>query len=315
MKPSIKPQFRFRPIHYSWVAIHPHPVGVVNFIGGAFFGTFPTVFYRYLIRQLFDVGYTVLAMPFSFTFQHWSQSIQLFTEWKPTLQGIKEEAKRLGYDSEIYEEDPSSLVANYFWVGHSLGTKYIALLEYLSDFDLEDLEKMEKEFLGCNQNQPRRAKRQFAKLVRVLRNSHSSNPISLLNQPSLLLAPDISDTQSAIRIKCIADLIDKLGWGVEPTKKATFCLIQQSDLYQLMALIAFEKDKIARETVERLKRDKLKCDEPDKLRCTTFPCGQLPGGHLQPLGFRGGDRQLTTMVIDYLNRLANSETFLDEEKA
>lgn len=322
----MKPKFKFRPIQYSWVAIHPHPIGVVNFIGGAFFGSLPTVFYRYLIRQLFDAGYTVIVMPFSFTFQHWGQSIQLFTEWRKTVQDTGDEAQRLGYDHKIYQlpDNPDDSdearaknppKATFFWLGHSLGTKYIALLEYLSELDFKDAQKVEdikKVFFSCNRKHIRRAKRQFRIIENALRNSPYT--VSIFNQPSLLLAPDISDTQSAIRIPFLAKLLDALGLGVEPTKEATFCLIQKSDLYQLMALIAFEKDKIARKTVEFLKIHKLKCENVKngdiaKVKCTEFPCGQLPGGHLQPMGFRRGDRELAEKVIDYLRRLANSKTF------
>jgi hypothetical protein len=45
-------KIRFQPLSFSWVAIHPNPKGVVQFIGGAFFGTFPTVFYRYFLAGL-----------------------------------------------------------------------------------------------------------------------------------------------------------------------------------------------------------------------------------------------------------------------
>ena len=62
--------FKFRPISFSWVAIHPNPKGIIQFIGGAFFGTFPTVFYRYFLEELFKQGYTIIALPFKFSFRH-----------------------------------------------------------------------------------------------------------------------------------------------------------------------------------------------------------------------------------------------------
>ncbi len=63
-------EFKFRPISNSWAAIHPQPKGVVQFIGGAFFGTFPTIFYQYFLNQLYDAGYAIIALPFRFTFNH-----------------------------------------------------------------------------------------------------------------------------------------------------------------------------------------------------------------------------------------------------
>ncbi|MFM7790795.1 MAG: DUF1350 family protein, partial [Microcystis panniformis] len=46
-------EFKFIPLQFNWVAINPKPIGVVYFIGGAFFGTFPNLFYRYLLKQVF----------------------------------------------------------------------------------------------------------------------------------------------------------------------------------------------------------------------------------------------------------------------
>jgi hypothetical protein len=37
--------FKFQPVSFSWVAVHPQPKGVVQFIGGTFFGSLPTLFY------------------------------------------------------------------------------------------------------------------------------------------------------------------------------------------------------------------------------------------------------------------------------
>jgi hypothetical protein len=47
-------QFKFRPMSSSWVAIHPQPKGIIQFIGGAFFGNFPTVFYRYFLSEFLE---------------------------------------------------------------------------------------------------------------------------------------------------------------------------------------------------------------------------------------------------------------------
>ncbi|MEG5067561.1 DUF1350 family protein [Microcoleus sp. B3-A4] len=120
--------FKFQPVSFSWVAVHPQPKGVVQFIGGSFFGSLPTLFYRYFLQQLFEEGYTVVALPFRFTFRHWPIAIGLLKEQEILRTELTKIAHRLGYESEIYQE-PSS----YFWVGHSLGCKYIALLEFLSD--------------------------------------------------------------------------------------------------------------------------------------------------------------------------------------
>ncbi|HEY9709264.1 MAG TPA: DUF1350 family protein, partial [Oculatellaceae cyanobacterium] len=64
--------FKFIPLSSSWVAIHPKPKGVIQFIGGAFFGSLPTLFYRHFLSKLFANGYTIIALPFRFSFEHWS---------------------------------------------------------------------------------------------------------------------------------------------------------------------------------------------------------------------------------------------------
>ncbi|MGH2413910.1 MAG: DUF1350 family protein, partial [Microcystaceae cyanobacterium] len=125
--------FKFRPISFSWVAIHPQPKGVLLFIGGAFFGTFPTLFYRYFFRKLFDEGYTIVAIPFRFSFRHWTIAISLLREQIILREEIPKMANHLNrtgpaiYDISIYQ-DPR----RYFWIGHSLGCKYITLLEFFS---------------------------------------------------------------------------------------------------------------------------------------------------------------------------------------
>ena len=68
------PKLKFRPISHSWVARHPQPEGVVQFVGGAFFGTFgPTLFYRHLVNYFYDKAYTIVILPFSFSFNHYRE--------------------------------------------------------------------------------------------------------------------------------------------------------------------------------------------------------------------------------------------------
>jgi Protein of unknown function (DUF1350) len=108
--------FKFNPASFSWIAVHPKPKGVIQFIGGAFFGTFPTIFYRYFLRTLFDEGYTIVALPFRFSFQHWTIAIDLLKEQERLRRELTE------WTGQDFYKDK----ANYFWVGHSLGCKYTA---------------------------------------------------------------------------------------------------------------------------------------------------------------------------------------------
>ena len=72
---------KFQPVAHSWVALHPEPKGVIQFIGGAFFGTFfPMFFYRSLLRGVFEDGYTIVVLPFNFTFDHYAEAGFLIKE-------------------------------------------------------------------------------------------------------------------------------------------------------------------------------------------------------------------------------------------
>lgn len=267
------PAFRFRPISHSWIALHPDPKGVIQFMGGAFFGTFPTVFYRYFLRRLFEQGYTIIALPFRFSFRHWDIAVDLLKE-QAVLR--KELSKITG--NAFYQAQ-----ANYCWLGHSLGCKYIALLECLSgDHSRQAVE-------SCTD-------KQVSRHIAAALDKAGLKEASILSQPSLLLAPDISDTQSAIPVGAIARFLDNAGLGVQPTRQQTQCLIQRSQLFNLTAIISFDKDTIAGNAVEPKTGEKPQ-EESDVfwllqiLRGRHYPLLtiELPGKHLEPLGVRVGD--------------------------
>lgn len=275
--------FKFKPISFSWVAIHPQPKGIIQFIGGAFFGTFPTLFYRYFFKKLFEEGYTIVAIPFKFSFRHWFIAISLLEEQSVLRQKLIETAKHLGYQSDVYQEK-----TNYFWVGHSLGCKYITLLEVLGD--LKVVEECVKDSEAQYQ--------QIADKIRSIGNSITN----IKGQPSLLIAPDISDTESAIPIRSLANLLDKIGLGVLPTRKQTKCFIESSELFKLTALISFDRDTIAgsetdgyRDENDQENSDVLFLIKQLELRCKDFSTlcpvirQELSGKHLEPLGIKIGN--------------------------
>ncbi|HEY9861594.1 MAG TPA: DUF1350 family protein, partial [Candidatus Obscuribacterales bacterium] len=101
----MQPEFKFQPVSFSWVALHPEPKGVVQFIGGAFFGTFPTVFYRYFLRKIFEQGYTIVALPFRFSFHHWSIAASLFAEQSRLRTELTTLAQHSGYQHRIYQDN------------------------------------------------------------------------------------------------------------------------------------------------------------------------------------------------------------------
>jgi len=270
--------FKFQPVSFSWVAIHPQPKGVVQFIGGTFFGSLPTIFYRYFLQQLFEEGYTVVALPFSFTFRHWPIAIGLLKEQEILRTELTKIAQRLGYESEIYQE-PSS----YFWVGHSLGCKYIALLEFLSDDRYPNI--VDK---FCDRPD-------YEQIHSLIENLAIDRP-SIKGQPSLLIAPDISNTESAIPVRALAKLLDKFRLGVLPTREQTQCFIANSSLFNLTTIISFGRDEIAgssndinKSSEQQKNSDVLWLIQQLSNRKLPLLSQEIEGKHLEPIGIKIGN--------------------------
>lgn len=272
--PSLEQDFKFYPLSFSWVAVHPQPKGIVQFIGGAFFGTFPTLFYRYLLKQLYLEGYTIVALPFRFTFRHWDVAISLLREQQALRPLLAQKAQDLGYEDTIYSQ-PNQ----YLWLGHSLGCKYIALLELLAEW----CQSPAKVTATIQQ-----VTKQSDTQLQQIQNSIQGVSISIEDQRSLLMAPDISNTQDAIKIPLVPHLLDAVGLGVLPTKEETFDLIQQSDLFNLASMISFAQDEIAGNinsppSLDNTVRTLLEI-LGDKLDSV-----ELEGKHLRPLGAELGE--------------------------
>jgi Protein of unknown function (DUF1350) len=271
---NLEQEFRFSPISFSWVAIHPNPKGVVQFIGGAFFGTFPNIFYRYLLKQIYLEGYTVIAFPFRFTFRHWSVAISLLREQQTLRPLLAQRAKELGYDPSIYNQSN-----RYQWLGHSLGCKYIALLELLAGWS-QDKDQVQQQI----QKSTKRSDAQ----IKQIKQSVRGLSISIKDQASLLIAPDIGNTQDAIKLPFLPEFLDSIGWGVLPTKQDTFRLIEESALFNLAKMISFNQDKIAGSEKAPLTPD-------NTVRMLIKILGdkllheEVEGKHLRPLGLELGD--------------------------
>lgn len=297
---SIK--LRFRAISFSWVAVHPEPKGVIQFIAGAFFGTFvPNLFYRNLLHFLFEQGYTIVLLPYDFTFNHLKEAGFLIEEQYRIIPEIIRIAKFAGYEYEVYFHQ-----RNFSWIGHSLGCKYIALLEALSSiFSGEDipianednkkwidkiLSKAEIKWISPEEindliQEVNKTANQSLKLSAFYLQDENTGSFDIdvfgswfiKDQASILLAPAITDTNAAIKPQFLADFIDRLGLGVKPTRAQTFELIKKNNLFTLMGLVAFKSDNIAKSTVEELATLKKPLPEYKET---------LPGGHLKPLGIR-----------------------------
>ncbi|KPQ35066.1 MAG: Protein of unknown function (DUF1350) [Phormidesmis priestleyi Ana] len=272
--------FRFQPHAHSWVALHPKPQGIVQFIGGAFFGSYPTLFYRQLLRPFYDAGYTVVALPFRFSFSHWSIALSLLEEHYAIRESIIETALRHpGYEIDAYLN-----AANYCWLGHSLGCKYIALLELLSA--PKEILTAYFDGVGVSPQQWLIITQRLQMLVHTLRQLEDNIKAmtgktvnyglpSIYNEASLLIAPAITDLEGAIPMKSLEKLFRKVAATKQiaaPSVDQTHALIERSKLFNVTHLFEFEQDAIARSTCRRLLQE-----QPN------ITASLLPGTHLSPI--------------------------------
>ncbi len=304
--------FSFRPVSHSWIALHPQAKGTIQFIGGAFFGTFaPTFFYRHLLKFLYAQGFTIIVYPFAFSFNHYKESFFLLREQYLLIPELVSMAVAEGADPSIYLS-----AQNYIWLGHSIGCKYIALLEaadqlpssepalrevleklfntepvdHFSSKQREQIIHQIQYFLAGLRDESQQSRRRVLQQLRVrgeeldgLENQHDGSvyaDLFIRDQTSVLLAPVNSNTSDAIKPKALADWVDSLGWGVKPSPELTRKLITLSRLFNLLVLATFGSDNIAKETVEWFTRVLKK---PPKPWWEIFA-----GGHFRPLGFTVG---------------------------
>lgn len=282
---SVAARFQFEPCSHSWIALHPQPKGVVQFVGGALFGTLPTLSYRYFLKSIFDAGYTVIAMPFRFTLHHWSVAIDLLDEHYTLRAAMIESAIAKGYETAVYLS-----AANYAWIGHGLGCKYIMLLELLSSPD--DVLTHALSAYGEDQSAGRQLQeirqglsclsmrlRLLTKRIQQLtRQEVDYDQPSIIHQTSLLLAPAIADPTL---IKPLQLLLSKR-LTASPTVEQTHQLIGRSHLFRLTGFLQFARDRKTANTCQRLMQE-----QPHIRRRL------LKGNHLEPIGV-----QLGRFIVD-----------------
>ncbi|MGK7906628.1 MAG: DUF1350 family protein [Synechococcus sp.] len=297
-------KLKFIPLAFNWVLIHPEPKGVVYFIGGAGFGTFPTIFYRYILRRLFQDGYTVVALPYRFTLNHWSVAINMVRDSKPLREAIRQEAEGMGYTKnlDLYTDPEKFRQGNYFWLGHSLGCKYISLLELLGTVEFlqrvkdaensEDFDRLTRDLNRCVKK-PARVK-QVKQLLKEFLDTVGPEYLSLENQPTILMAPVITGIEGAIPVKSIAEVV-KPFIDARPSTDATQCLIRESESFHYTAIVGFKNDQIAAKagTISFLRKE-----FANKSYETLFK--ELPGKHMAPANLTKLNVELGNVLVDEL---------------
>jgi len=97
------------------------PVAILHFLGGAFLGTLPNVTYRWLLQELAEEGYCIVATPFEMNLDHRAIALEVLKRWK-TLEKKWRAEDRLGKG-----------YLPVYGIGHSMGCKLHLLIGSLDD--------------------------------------------------------------------------------------------------------------------------------------------------------------------------------------
>ena len=306
LSPDLPKKLRFKAFSNSWVAIHPQPKGIIQFVGSFFiFGSVPTFFYHSLFKSLYAKNYTIIAYPTSLIppliwklklVDHWRASIALLREEYAVKTEIIKYLLSLPHPPYI---DIYLAQSNYSWLGHSLGCKYISLLEIMSDNSVnlqtklkecgltpEELKIIEDDLATIEDERNNTDKNITTLLQEKEKTTIVSSKSYIKDQSSILLAPEIYGTadvnekpQSAIPF-----------FNVFPSGDQTLCLIGKTKAsFQLMGLIAFTNDNISQDDLESLTKEFAKISA--KFIFKEFPGCDLKiefisglASHLKPVG-------------------------------
>ncbi len=100
----------------NWVLIPRHPIAIVHFLGGAFVAAAPQLTYRWLLEQLVEQGYVVVATPFVNTLDHAAIAKSVLLSFERTVETLQATAIIRKRYLPIYG------------LGHSMGCKLHLLI-------------------------------------------------------------------------------------------------------------------------------------------------------------------------------------------
>ncbi|PSO71954.1 MAG: hypothetical protein BRC40_10750 [Cyanobacteria bacterium QH_8_48_120] len=100
----------------SWVLIPRHPIAIVHFLGGAFVATAPQLTYRWLLEQLGQKGYVVIATPFTNGLDHKAIARNVLNRFESVFQRLHTTRAISDRSLPIYG------------IGHSMGCKLHLLI-------------------------------------------------------------------------------------------------------------------------------------------------------------------------------------------
>ena len=106
----------WKEIRGNWVLIPPKPIGIIHFLGGAFVATAPHLTYRWLLEQLANKGYVIIATPFVNTLDHIAIAKTVLLNFERTIERLQ--------DSGALRQ----LYLPTYGLGHSMGCKLHLLI-------------------------------------------------------------------------------------------------------------------------------------------------------------------------------------------
>ncbi len=106
----------WKEIRGNWVLIPRNPIGIIHFLGGAFVATLPHLTYRWLLENLAEQGYLIIATPFVNTLDHIAIAKSVLLKFEYTLLSLQDSGELRKLYLPIYG------------VGHSMGCKLHLLI-------------------------------------------------------------------------------------------------------------------------------------------------------------------------------------------
>jgi hypothetical protein len=106
----------WKEIQGNWVLIPRNPIGIIHFLGGAFVATAPHLTYRWLLEQLAEKGYVVIATPFVNTLDHIAIAKSVHLNFDRVIERL--------HDSERLRKRYLPI----YGLGHSMGCKLHLLI-------------------------------------------------------------------------------------------------------------------------------------------------------------------------------------------
>lgn len=221
----------------NWVLIPRNPLGIIHFLGGAFVATAPQLTYRWLLENLANQGYVVIANPFVNTLDHLAIAQSVLKSFEFTLEKLRDQGAIRKRYLPVYG------------LGHSLGCKLHLLIGTMqggdragnilisfNNFSANKAIPFIEQFNQFNQEWNKRSN--LPKTTPDTTNSPPTNPKSNnSNFPNFNFAiPDLSSFNSGFN--------SRLNVEFTPTPEETKEIISESYQIRRNLLVKFLKDDI-----------------------------------------------------------------------